>query len=421
LIVVPPWPRSGAARVFQNQVDYYRSRGYCTVLLVVPFHRGFMDSSPLWRGVRVGMKELDPDHVFLAPLERNRYNAARYKATIRHAFRGTALDWYVAMAKSARPPGDFMDCVSQRQVAVLHVNYVQNLGFALDLRKRIKNPANHIPLILETHDIQSHLLFERGEHNPWTQKRDPEANLLRSEISMLSKADALTHLSFSDSSFFRAKMPAVPQVLALPTIDEKFVSSVHASAALEESIDLLFVGQNHAPNVAAVKWFFAQVWPLLEKHRYNLKIVGPVDTLVKENLPELYQVFRSHFIGLVDDLPSYYKSARCVIAPMVSGSGTSIKTIEALALGKPFVGTSKAFRGMPIDRIEAAGVHPHDTAGDFAEAVVRAVSTGSLTCAQSRGAYEQIFSVQANFFARDEAFRLAAGKPLVASLQGFPA
>ena len=72
---------------------------------------------------------------------------------------------------------------------------------------------------------------------------------------------------------------------------------------------------------------------------------------------------------------------------MVSGTGVSIKTIEALALGKPFVGTSKAFRGMPMDRIEKAGLRAHDTPREFADAIVDALSREKLASAASRVAY----------------------------------
>ena len=92
---------------------------------------------------------------------------------------------------------------------------------------------------------------------------------------------------------------------------------------------------------------------------------------------------------------------------MVSGSGTSIKTIEALALGKPFVGTSKAFRGMPMDRINAAGIRPHDDPQAFADAIVRTLLDTQQAAAQSLTTYERVFSRQASFEARDEAFRAA--------------
>jgi len=407
VLVGPPWPRSGAARVIENQIDYYRGRGFCTVFVVVPFHRAFMRSSPIWGEVNEGIQELGAHHCFAAPLEEKRYDIAKWAASLRHGFRGTALDWAYAMANSIRLPEDLLQFLHSRPVTLFHVNYVQTLGFALRLRKKLEGRGARIPIILETHDVQADLLQQRAEPNPWTRKPDPLRRLVRSEISLLGKADVLVHLSQDDFRFFQERMPWKPHVLALPTIDEKYVSAVNSSAPFKNTIDLLFVGQNHAPNLEAMKWFFEQVWPLLAQKRYNLKIVGAVDTAVKESLPQVFETFRSYFVGPVADLAPYYRSARCVIAPMVSGCGTSIKTIEALALGKPFVGTWKAFRGIPIEPLQAAGVQAYDSPSGFSEAVVDTLADEQRASIRSRSVYQRIFSIQANFASRDEAVRSA--------------
>ncbi len=348
--------------------------------------------------------------MFAAPIEESRYHLAKYTASIRHAFRGTALDWMIAIGRSVRLPVDLMHCLADVPVTLLHVNYVQTLGFALRLRKTLAGRRIRLPIVLETHDIQSHLLHERHDLNPWTHQPDRLEDLIHSEISFLRNADVLVHLSVDDFDFFRMQMGHKPHVLALPTISEKYISEVQATVASTPIINLLFVGQYHAPNLAAIQWFFEQVWPFLAEHAYNLKIVGAVDRLVRDRFPQIYETFRSCFVGPVADLAVYYSSARCVIAPMVSGSGTSIKTIEALALGKPFVGTSKAFRGMPIDRINAAGIRPYDGPQAFADAIVRTLSDEQQARARSRAAYDCVFSRQASFAARDEAFRFATNK-----------
>jgi glycosyltransferase involved in cell wall biosynthesis len=410
VIVGPPWPRSGAARVMENQIEYYRLRGFRTVFVVVPFHRAFMRSSPVWAEISEGIEELGAHNSFMAPLDQQRYRAAKYAASLRHGFRGTALDWEFAMANSVRLPQDLLRFLHGVPVTLIQVNYVQTLGFALRLRKKLGGRGARIPIILETHDVQSDLMQQRGDLYPWTHKPDLPNRTLHSEISLLGKADVLVHLSWDDFRFFQGRMPHNQHFLAAPTIDENYVSAVNSAVPLEETIDLLFAGQNHAPNLAAMKWFFEQVWPLVEANRYNLKIAGGVDRLVKESLPRLYERFRSSFVGTVADLAPYYRSARCVIAPMVSGSGTSIKTIEALALGKPFVGTSKAFRGMPIEQLNRAGIQAYDSPRSFADAVVGILADEQRAGVRSRSAYESIFSVQTNFASRDEAVRLATGK-----------
>ena len=94
----------------------------------------------------------------------------------------------------------------------------------------------------------------------------------------------------------------------------------------------------------------------------------------------------------------------------MSGTGISIKTIEALALGKPFVGTSKAYRGMPMDRIEEAGLRAYDTPREFADGIAHALSAGHLAAAASHAAYMKLFSNQASFSSRDEALKIATAE-----------
>jgi glycosyltransferase involved in cell wall biosynthesis len=407
IILGPPWPRGGAARVIQNQIVYYRNRGFFTVFIAVPFHGDAISRAGNPKEMTEGMDELGSDRLFTAILEQKRYNLAKYKASIRHALRGTVLDWQVAIGRAARLSGKDIDFLGTLPTALFHVNHVYTLDFALNLRRLLFGGRSRLPVILETHDVQSHLLFERGIRNPWTRRPDRLKRLIAAEAALLKKVNVLIHLSVDDFKFFRTLIPGKPQFLALPTIDENFCSNVNASSAQSETIDLLFVGQPNPPNLDAIKWFFDQIWPLINDRGYNLKIVGHIGSLVQKELPRLYDSFGSYFVGPVADLAPYYRAARCVIAPMVSGSGTSIKTIEALALGKPFVGTSKAFRGMPLDQINRAGLREHDNPQAFAEAIAYALCSQDLAGAMSRAAYDDIFSIGASFAARDEALHAA--------------
>jgi glycosyltransferase involved in cell wall biosynthesis len=410
VIVGPPWPHSGTARVIENQIQYYRQRGYITVLIAVAVHRVYMRANPIMEEITKGVQSMGADYAVVAALEKKRYKITKYTATVRHGFRGNVLDWIVDIGRCAQLPEEFRKLIGALPVALVHVNHVYTLGFAERLRQQVIRNGRQVPIILDTHDVQSHLLMERGDINPWTKKQDSLECLLQTEIAMLQKVDALMHLSVDDIKFFQTHLPEKPHILSLPTIDETFVAKVNATPAPTEVIDLLFVGQSHAPNLAAMKWFFAEVWPLIAQRNYNLKIVGAVELFVRESLPKVYEEFRSCFVGQTAELAPYYRAARCVIAPMVSGSGISIKTIEALALGKPFVGTSKAYRGMPMDKIEQAGIRAYDSPRDYADALAHALAHEAEAGARSRAAYDRLFSTQAAFASRDEAFDLAMKK-----------
>jgi len=374
-----------------------------------------LQNNPSWPEIEKGIHQLGADKAFVAILEPRRYAAAKYASSLRHAFRGTSLDWIIDIGRSTRLPADAIPSFRNARVALLHVNHVYTLGFALQLRKKLMGRGSHVPIILDTHDVQSHLLMERGDVNPWTGRRDSLERLIRSEMSMLENVDVLMHLSVDDYRFFQSRLPEKRHILSLPTIDETFITQVNATPPPAETLDLLFVGQSHAPNLAAMKWFFAEVWPQISDRNYNLKVVGAVELFVRESLPKVYEEFRSCFVGQVDDLAPYYRAARCVIAPMVSGSGISIKTIEALALGKPFVGTTKAYRGVPIEKVEEVGMHAYDDARGFADAIHNALANPGEASAKSRFAYDQLFSKRASFAPRDTALELVLPEQRVTS------
>jgi len=392
----------------QNQVEFYRSRGYAVVFVCVPLHSAFVESHQGWADIKSGIKELGADYTLFAPINRRRFNISKYTTWVKHAFRATALDWIVFTGKSAELSDTDAGIIREMPVVLVHVNHVFTLGFAERLLRQVVRSAKHVPMILETHDVQSHVLRDKPEINPWTHGHDTLDRLLHSEISYLNKMKVLVHCSVDDLEFFKLRLPHKNHVLAMPTIDEAFVSSVETVCeSSADSVDLLFVGQSTDPNREAMKWFFEQVWPLISGCGYSIKIVGQIDMLVRKYLPEIYQAYGSCFVGPLAELAPSYRAARCVFAPMVSGTGISVKTIEALALGKPFVGTSKAYRGMPMDRIAQAGLLAHDTPQDFADAIVRALSEERHAARTSRLAYNNIFSRPAAFASRDEALKLA--------------
>jgi polysaccharide biosynthesis protein PslH len=409
IVVGPPWPKSGTSRVIQNQIEFYRSRGFFTVFVAVAIQGNYFRDGKAWDAFKEHAHELGADHVAIAALNKRLHTVTKVTGTVRHALRGTKLNWIFDTGKSAQLPADDIRFVREQSVALIHVNHVFTLGFALRMRKQWVRGGEQVPMIVETHDVQSHLISENGNRNPWTRRPDSLEKLERSETKLLEKANVLVHLSVDDFNFFNTQMPDKRHLLSFPTINESFVSDVKGAAPSNDAIDLLFVGQYSKPNFAAVEWFLREVWPLIAHKKYKLIIVGAVEGFVRASAPKLYEEFRNSFLGPIADLAPYYRSARCVIAPMVYGSGISIKTIEALALGKPFVGRSKAFRGMPMDRIEQAGLHAYDDPKSFADAIVRALSSEQLEGTRSRAAYDEIFSLQSAFASRDEAVRVATG------------
>lgn len=53
-----------------------------------------------------------------------------------------------------------------------------------------------------------------------------------------------------------------------------------------------------------------------------------------------------HVLGMVPAPSDFYDRVHCVLNPMLAGTGLKIKTVEALAHGRPVIGTDEAYRGL---------------------------------------------------------------------------
>jgi len=76
----------------------------------------------------------------------------------------------------------------------------------------------------------------------------------------------------------------------------------------------------------------------------------------------------NYFPG-VDDLNDIYRQSRVVINPTIAGTGLKVKSVEALAHGKPLVSWPRGVEGL-----EYSGEAPYikcDSWSEFASAVIR--------------------------------------------------
>jgi polysaccharide biosynthesis protein PslH len=125
-----------------------------------------------------------------------------------------------------------------------------------------------------------------------------------------------------------------------------------------ESHRLLFVGSlNSIFNRQGLDWLFARVWPQLiaSVPDVSLAIAGAGPRLdVPEGVDQL---------GFVEDLRSLYSHARICLAPLLSGAGTRLKVLEAMAYARPVVATTIGAEGLPFG--EADGVLIADDAEKF--------------------------------------------------------
>jgi sugar transferase (PEP-CTERM/EpsH1 system associated) len=170
--------------------------------------------------------------------------------------------------------------------------------------------------------------------------------LLSYELKVLDAFDKV----FISSSFDKAYLDENSEcqndhLIVIPNgIKAELFSRAKKFKELQENW-LVFLGRmDYAPNVDAVTYFVKDVLPLIkEKADVKFFIVGTNPTKHVVNLHNGESIFVT---GFVDDPYEYLEKAKVIVAPLRFSSGIQNKVLEAMALNKAVITTSKAARGI---------------------------------------------------------------------------
>jgi glycosyltransferase involved in cell wall biosynthesis len=129
---------------------------------------------------------------------------------------------------------------------------------------------------------------------------------------------------------------------------------------------LIFTGPfTYRANYDAMLWFVGEVFPLILKEVPGTQLIITGD---HSNLP-LPSSDNVTLAGYVDDIKTLVASCTISIAPLLSGGGTRLKILEAMALETPVVSTSKGAEGLEVKDGEQILIA--DTPADYTECVIR--------------------------------------------------
>ncbi|MFN7806417.1 MAG: glycosyltransferase [Planctomycetaceae bacterium] len=147
---------------------------------------------------------------------------------------------------------------------------------------------------------------------------------------------------------------------------------------------VLFVGSlDWLPNVDGLRWFVAEVWPLVRRDQpeARLRLVGRNPTSEIQSLAEHPGV---ELVGPVPDTRPWLAESEVSIVPLRIGGGTRLKVFEAMAMGLPVDSTPLGAEGLQVQ----SGEHLllAEGAEKVAEAVVRLLRSEELRMALGRAA-----------------------------------
>ena len=200
----------------------------------------------------------------------------------------------------------------------------------------------------------------------WRKLRSYEARLCR-------VADAVLAVSEDDAAAIRSLGGTAPVFVVPNGVDTEYYRPNPSQSPRPAT--LLFTGtMDFRPNVDAVRWFVADVLPLLAERRPDVRL----DIVGRSPAPAVQRLASSavSVTGAVDDVRPYFERASLYVVPMRMGGGVRLKILEALAMGLPLVSTSMGAEGAGLTHGKELLIA--DTAAQFAQAILSLLDDPAL-------------------------------------------
>jgi glycosyltransferase involved in cell wall biosynthesis len=244
------------------------------------------------------------------------------------------------------------DCLLRSQSSRRYPKVIGNQGVEYLILERLagvaKNPIKKLAALMEARRIK-----------PF-------------EVGICNRFDGCIEVSQEDKIIIEQAGVKTPVHVAINGVDTAYFSPAPKSAA-EPAI--IFVGTfKFFGNQDAIKWMLSEIWPLVKARQPNA-----VFYIVGNKPPVWLRQLRDPSLkvtGWVSDLDKIMQASRVVVAPLRMGSGTKLKILEAMSMGKPVVSTGIGAEG--IGAVDGRDLLVRDDPRLFAEAVADCLANPEL-------------------------------------------
>jgi len=205
--------------------------------------------------------------------------------------------------------------------------------------------ATKAPVVLRAHNVEFEIWRRMASHEPQWAKRRFYGHLAhrieRFERQLVTQIDGLAAITERDLHTLRQMgfrgqglyLPAGCQIAATP------------ATATDTFRKLGFIGSmDWLPNVQGIRWFLADVWPLVNTALPNLQF-----HLAGKHMPPDLLALRMPGVvvhGEVPDAQAFLHSLDAVACPLLSGGGMRLKVVEAMGQGKCVLATDVGAEGI---------------------------------------------------------------------------
>lgn len=161
------------------------------------------------------------------------------------------------------------------------------------------------------------------------------------ERRYLLKSDIVVAIQSREAALLRAIVPEREVILA--GVDFDVVNDLQTESIIPFSIAV--VASDNPLNVHGLRGFLAHCWPAIKTAcpGATLHVAGLVGNMIRVEDSSI------RYSGWVADLDIVYREAAVVINPAMAGTGLKIKSVEAIAHGKPLVAWTNGVEGLKYE------------------------------------------------------------------------
>jgi glycosyltransferase involved in cell wall biosynthesis len=209
---------------------------------------------------------------------------------------------------------------------------------------------------LDVFSLKGKQVVDYGIDDPWScTKEEERAYLLRSDVVLAIQENEA-----------RVLKELVPERRVL-TVGIDF--EIHNSNGHVPSDLITVVGSDNPLNVHGLGSFFKECWPEIKASHPSaiINVVGKVGSVCRVEDTSV------KYFPRADDLSELYRQSRVIINPTIAGTGLKVKSVEALAHGKPLVAWPHGVEGL-----EYSGEAPYircESWKEFTAAVIRVLQS----------------------------------------------